>query len=133
MIKRNSDQNKSNLSSENNLYEFPNLTKNSFNDENKVIIGKYEDAPKYLQDNEYIRNGYLINCNYSIKKILKSLFKFSNETVNVLSHLLGTLLAIILIFYTGFFINQKNKLISTKIKNISNSAKNFLNFLNNLN
>ena len=133
MIKRNSEQNKSNLSSENNLYEFPNLSKNSFNDENKVIIGKYEDAPKYLQDNEYIRNGYLINCNYSIKKILKSLFKFSNETVNVWSHLLGTLLAIILIFYTGFFINQNNKLISTKIKNISNSAKNFLNFLNNLN
>ena len=133
MIKRNSDQNKSNLSSENNLYEFPNLTKNSFNDENKVIIGKYEDAPKYLQDNEYIRNGYLINCNYSIKKILKSLFKFSNETVNIWSHLLGTLLAIILIFYTGFFINQNNKLISNKIKNISNSAKNFLNFLNNLN
>ena len=133
MIKSNNDQNKSNLSSENNLYEFPNLTKNSFNDENKVIIGKYEEAPKYLQDNEYIRNGYLINCNYSIKKILKSLFKFSNETVNIWSHLLGTLLAIILIFYTGFFINQKNKLISTKIKNISNSAKNFLNFLNNLN
>ena len=133
MIKRNSEQNKSNLSSENNLYEFPNLTKISFNDENKVIIGKYEDAPKYLQDNEYIRNGYLINCNYSIKKILKSLFKFSNETVNIWSHLLGTLLAIILIFYTGFFINQNNKLISTKIKNISNSAKNFLNFLNNLN
>ena len=133
MIKRNSEQNKSNLSSENNLYEFPQLTKNSFIDENKVIIGKYEEAPKYLQDNEYIRNGYLINCNYSIKKILKSLFKFSNETVNVWSHLLGTLLAIILIFYTGFFINQNNKLISNKIKNISNSAKNFLNFLNNLN
>ena len=132
MIKSNNDQNKSNLSSENQLYEFPNLTKNSI-DENKVIIGKYEEAPKYLQDNEYIRNGYLINCNYSIKKILKSLFKFSNETVNIWSHLLGTLLAIILIFYTGFFINQKNKLISTKIKNISNSAKNFLNFLNNLN
>ena len=132
MIKSNNDQNKSNLSSENQLYEFPKLTKNSI-DENKVIIGKYEEAPKYLQDNEYIRNGYLINCNYSIKKILKSLFKFSNETVNIWSHLLGTLLAIILIFYTGFFINQKNKIISTKIKNISNSAKNFLNFLNNLN
>jgi adiponectin receptor len=132
MIKSNNDQNKSNLSSENNLYEFPKLTKNSI-DENKVIIGKYEEAPKYLQDNEYIRNGYLINCNYSIKKILKSLFKFSNETVNIWSHLLGTLLAIILIFYTGFFINQKNKLISTKIKNISIAAKNFLNFLNNLN
>ena len=132
MIKSNNAQNKSNLSSENNLYEFPKLTKNSI-DENKVIIGKYEEAPKYLQDNEYIRNGYLINCNYSIKKILKSLFKFSNETVNIWSHLLGTLLAIILIFYTGFFINQKNKIISTKIKNISNSAKNFLNFLNNLN
>ena len=132
MIKSNNDQNKSNLSSENQLYEFPNLTKNSI-DENKVKIGKYEEAPKFLQDNEYIRNGYLINCNYSIKKILKSLFKFSNETVNIWSHLLGTLLAIILIFYTGFFINQKNKLISTKIKNISIAAKNFLNFLNNLN
>ena len=146
MKKLDNRQNRSNLSSENQLYELPNSTNNSVKlyneveEENKVITGKYEEAPKFLQDNEYIRNGYLINCN-SIKKILKSLFKFSNETVNVWSHLLGTLLAIILIFYTGFFINQKNKLISTKIKNISIAAKNFLKYfmnskeknLNNLN
>ena len=96
MIKRNSDQNKSNLSSENNLYEFPNLTKNSFNDENKVIIGKFEEAPKFLQDNEFIKKGYILNCT-SFKKALKCLFICHNETMNTWSHLLGAIFFIFLI------------------------------------
>ena len=32
----------------------------AYKDEEKIIIGKYSDAPEYLKDNEYIKNGYLI-------------------------------------------------------------------------
>jgi adiponectin receptor len=125
--KKDENKNLSNLSNgdENKLCSFDEIKieqiKLNQEDNNKIIIGKFEDAPNFLQDNEYIRNGYLINCN-TFKKIFKSLFKCSNETVNIWSHLLGSLLAIILIFYTGFCINQKNKLIS----NITTVAKNFL-------
>ena len=29
----------------------------------KLEIGTYQDAPKFIQDNEYIKNGYILNCN----------------------------------------------------------------------
>ena len=71
----------------------------------ELIIGNYEEAPEYLKDNEYIRSGYLINCN-TFKKVLSSLIKCHNETMNVWSHLLGTLIAIIFIFYTFIFVSS---------------------------
>jgi len=71
--------------------------------EDKIIIGKYNDAPDYLKDNEFIRNGYLINC-HSLKLVLRSLFVCSNETVNIWSHLIGCFISILLIIYTIIFI-----------------------------
>ncbi len=68
--------------------------------EEKIIIGKYSDAPDYLKDNEYIKNGYLINC-HSLKLVLRSLFVCSNETINVWSHLLGCFIALFLIIFTA--------------------------------
>jgi len=68
--------------------------------EEKIIIGKYSDAPDYLKDNEYIKNGYLINCR-SLKLVLRSLFVCSNETINVWSHLLGCFIALFLIIFTA--------------------------------
>ena len=41
--------------------------------ESQILIGRYEEAPDYLKDNEYIKTGYLINCN-SVNKVLRSLF-----------------------------------------------------------
>ena len=32
-----------------------------------IILVSYNEAPKHLQDNEYIRKGYLVNCD-SMKK-----------------------------------------------------------------
>ena len=71
--------------------------------ETKVRVGNYEDAPSYLKDNEYIKRGYLLNC-HSVKLILRSLFVFSNESINVWSHLLGAIIAIFLIFFTYIYI-----------------------------
>ncbi len=56
------------------------------------------EAPGHLIDNEFIHRGYRIGYNYSIKSILKSLFEFHNESVNVWSHLLG------MIFFVTFMI-----------------------------
>ena len=50
---------------------------------NQIIMVTYNEVPKYQQDNEYIRKGYLKNCD-SIKKVFKSLFMIHNETVNIL-------------------------------------------------
>lgn len=74
--------------------------------ESEIRIGKYEEAPDYLKDNEYIKRGYLLNC-HSIKLVLKSLFRWSNESLNVWTHLIGCLLAVIFIFYTGMYVKSK--------------------------
>ena len=79
--------------------------KSNENDKNeeKILIGKYSDAPEYLKDNEFIKNGYLINC-HSLKLVLRSLFVCSNETINIWSHLIGCIISILLIIFTTIFI-----------------------------
>lgn len=62
-----------------------------------------EEAPEYLKDNEYIKHGYRINFN-SARKVVKSLFMLHNESVNIWSHLLGSLFVIVLVVYTTIFI-----------------------------
>ena len=78
-------------------------SKENNKNEEKIIIGKYSDAPEYLKDNEFIKNGYLINC-HSLKLVLRSLFVSSNETINIWSHLIGCIISILLIIFTTIFI-----------------------------
>ena len=68
-------------------------------------IGTFEDAPDFIQDNEYIKTGYILHCN-TFKKTFKSLFMWHNETINIWSHLLGALFFFALIFYTEIFITN---------------------------
>ena len=79
---------------------------------NKVHLGSYNDAPEFVKDNEYILNGYRINCD-SVSKVTNSLFYLHNETVNVWSHILGMLFVIVLIFYTAIFITSHSTQLST--------------------
>ena len=92
-----------------------NINKNSDIKEERIIIGKYSDAPDYIKDNEYIKNGYLINC-HSLKLVLKSLFVFSNETINIWSHLIGCFISIILIILTIFIIKTSLKKELTQVE-----------------
>ena len=80
-----------------------NTKEKSLKEEDKIIVGKYSDAPEYLKDNEYIKNGYLINC-HSLKLVLRSLFVCSNETINIWSHLVGCIISILLILFTAIFL-----------------------------
>ena len=104
-------------------------------EESQILIGKYEEAPDYLKDNEYIKTGYLLNIN-SVSKVFRSLFKCHNETMNVWTHILGTFTAIFLIFYTGIYISAyKEKIISVVgYENMINNIKNIISpWIENLN
>ena len=89
--------------------------KNSKYEEKKgIIIGTYNDLPEFYKDNEYIKKGYLINCD-SIIKAIKSLFCLHNETINIWSHILGAIFFLGLIFYTTIFItNYKTHIYNVK-------------------
>jgi adiponectin receptor len=87
--------------------------------QDKVLVGKYSEAPDYLRDNEFIKNGYSLNC-HSVKLVLRSLFVCSNETINVWSHLLGCLISIGLIIFTAIFIKRQilKELTQNEFENI---------------
>lgn len=59
----------------------------------------------HLVDNEFIRRGYRIGYNRSIKSIFLSLFEMHNETINVWSHMLGMFFFASLIFYTLYTVS----------------------------
>ena len=84
----------------------------SKNLDNKIIVGKYSEAPDYLKDNEYIKEGYLINCN-SFNKVFRSILVCSNETINIWSHLIGCIISILLIIFIACFLK------TGKIKELS--------------
>jgi adiponectin receptor len=84
----------------------------SKNLDNKIIVGKYSEAPDYLKDNEYIKEGYLINCN-SFSKVFRSILVCSNETINIWSHLIGCIISVLLIILIACFLK------TGKIKELS--------------
>ncbi|XP_055618140.1 progestin and adipoQ receptor family member 3 isoform X2 [Toxorhynchites rutilus septentrionalis] len=57
----------------------------------RQLLG-YEDAPKHLQFNPFIRSGY--RTILSTKLCLESIFWLTNETVNIWSHVFGCFLFI---------------------------------------
>ena len=70
-----------------------------------IIIGNLEQAPKFLQENEYIKKGYVIGC-VSFENALRCLFKFHNETMNTWTHLIGAIFFLFLLFYTIFIVTN---------------------------
>uniref|UniRef100_A0A1B0CSH2 Progestin and adipoQ receptor family member 3 n=1 Tax=Lutzomyia longipalpis TaxID=7200 RepID=A0A1B0CSH2_LUTLO len=63
----------------------------------------YDDAPKYLQFNSYIRNGY--RNLLPTKLCLESIFWWTNETINIWSHIFGWFLFLGLSFVDITFLN----------------------------
>ena len=99
-----------------------------------IILGTYNDLPDFYKDNEYIKKGYLLNCD-SIIKAIKSLFCLHNESINIWSHLLGAIFFIGLICYTAICItNYKTQFYNVKngIKKLEEISKKIPNFPDNL-
>ena len=99
-----------------------------------IILGTYNDLPDFYKDNEYIKKGYLLNCD-SIFKAVKSLFCLHNESINIWSHLLGAIFFIGLVCYTAIFItNYKTQFYNVKngIKKLEEISKKIPNFPDNL-
>ncbi|XP_022085832.1 progestin and adipoQ receptor family member 3-like [Acanthaster planci] len=57
----------------------------------------FSEVPHYLQGNPFIHRGYFSQLSY--KKCIQSTFLWSNETVNVWSHLIGFLIFLALMIY----------------------------------
>ena len=53
-----------------------------------------EEAHEYMVTNEHILNGYRINYD-TWKATVMSLFQMHNETINVWTHMLGFVVALI--------------------------------------
>lgn len=79
------------------------MKKNSLENANKNVVCAcklvdLKDAAFYVRTNEYILRGYRTNCS-SFKNIFKSLFYIHNESVNVWSHIIGSLFVVLFFFY----------------------------------
>eukprot|EP01133_Synstelium_polycarpum_P002606 gene2606-2992_t len=65
---------------------------------NKFTLTSYANIPPYLQGNEFIVTGYRVNFTYAL--CAKSIFRMHNETLNIWTHLLGTIAFFILMIVT---------------------------------
>ncbi|KAL0585111.1 hypothetical protein ABG067_005007 [Albugo candida] len=65
----------------------------------------HEEGFAYLADNSYIRSGYRLN--YTVRDCILSLFQLHNETLNVWTHMIGSLIFLGLIMYLIIYENQK--------------------------
>lgn len=98
------------------------------------FLGGWNQAPKHSQDNEFIKMGYRVNFN-TVKRIIKSLFMFHNESMNIWSHLVGAVLFLFFISYIAFrmnsiftldnFLDFKRRIERSIPWNISENLKNF--------
>jgi adiponectin receptor len=59
-------------------------------------IGKFDETEKWMKDNPMILLGYRLNC-CSCGKSVGSICAWHNETINIWTHLLGSLVMLFLL------------------------------------
>lgn len=101
----------------------------------KILIGNYLQCPGYLRDNDYIKEGYRLNCD-SMPKVLKSLCLIHNETVNIWSHIIGAVASCFFVLFIAAFISSQDEMLINvidyqnmiyEIRDITNPWIQFLN------
>ncbi|EDO16289.1 hypothetical protein Kpol_1053p26 [Vanderwaltozyma polyspora DSM 70294] len=66
----------------------------------EIKLCHFHELPDWQKDNEFILTGYVRETN-SIKKCLRSLGCFNNESINIYSHLIAAIsYFVVLLFYT---------------------------------
>lgn len=83
-------------------------SKKTLENKNDVIeIVNWKQLDEWQQDNEYIFNGYVKETNSAIK-CLKSIKLLHNETVNIWTHLVPSIVYLFLLLgFTDFFLDRK--------------------------
>ncbi|XP_046566500.1 progestin and adipoQ receptor family member 3-like isoform X1 [Haliotis rubra] len=67
-----------------------------------IPLYKYNEIPDFLQGNPFVVEGYRVSLPFSL--CLKSLFLWSNETINIWSHLLGFFIFLLLMLYDNIIV-----------------------------
>ncbi|WAQ96137.1 PAQR3-like protein [Mya arenaria] len=65
--------------------------------EKDIPLHDYKDIPEFLQGNPYVTDGYRVSLPFNL--CLKSMFIWTNETMNIWSHLGGFFLFIFFMLY----------------------------------
>ncbi|KAL5018507.1 hypothetical protein ScPMuIL_004229 [Solemya velum] len=73
--------------------------------ENEIQLHKYHEIPEFLQGNPYVVQGYRAFLPFSL--CLKSLFVWTNETLNIWTHLGGFFLFMFLMLFDNFIVLPK--------------------------
>lgn len=76
------------------------MNKNKIESNSPEKIVKISEAPKWVVDNEYLRNGYRKGFN-TISKAVKSGFMKHNELMNIWTHLIGALIFLAILINSG--------------------------------
>ena len=97
------------------IYYFLNisLSKMSVNkkQQHSVVVGCITEAPEFMRDNCFIKSGYLVNC-HTVTTACRCALMLHNETINIWSHLIGTVFTFILVIYTIICINVNSDELS---------------------
>ncbi|KAK6187639.1 hypothetical protein SNE40_005619 [Patella caerulea] len=64
---------------------------------NCISLYHYKEIPQFLSGNPYILHGYRVHLPFNL--CIKSLFVWSNETINIWSHLIGFFIFLTLMLY----------------------------------
>uniref|UniRef100_T1IKM7 Progestin and adipoQ receptor family member 3 n=1 Tax=Strigamia maritima TaxID=126957 RepID=T1IKM7_STRMM len=67
-----------------------------------ISLHDYDQAPKFLQGNPFIRHGY--RAYLSPQLCVKSMFWWTNETLNIWTHLCGLTFFVLLLLYDATFV-----------------------------
>lgn len=73
-----------------------------------------DEAPDWLKDNEYLLHGYRVNYNRK-RDLFKSLFSIHNETMNIWTHLIGSICFIALAIYIAANFDEAKRLFNSFI------------------
>ncbi|XP_064595115.1 progestin and adipoQ receptor family member 3-like [Liolophura sinensis] len=71
-----------------------------------IPLYKYSEVPHFLQGNPYVVHGYRVLLPFNL--CVKSLFIWSNETLNIWSHLAGLFIFIYLLLYDNIIVIPAN-------------------------
>lgn len=75
-------------------------TKKVYESVSRKLYYTFHELPAHLQDNDCIIGGY--RAYYSIKECAMSIFRIHNETMNIWTHLVGSLFYFSLLFITVY-------------------------------